>query len=407
MVALEALNALYGDCLLLRYPGPDGKERFWIIDGGPRAGDSGGQQISVWLDVLLPRIEDIKDEINADPNKPLPVALGMVSHIDDDHIFGIMNLMQKLVGATAADPAAVKFDRFWFNSFEGLVGPKPAGMPADAQTASLQSLVSVQNLPGVADEHARMIMESVGQGITLASSLTTLGLQGNAPVRGLVVAKQGQQPFNIEGAKVTVIGPLQKRLDKLRKEWEKALQKPTKEARQAALQELFLPQKLMDSSVANLSSIVVLVEVGGKKLLLTGDANGNDIVTAWGELDLGPAPVLDVLKMPHHGSIRNCSEKFLRTFEAKHYVFSANGKFDNPDAPTLEALIKMHGNRDITMHFTNEDVTWKAPGYTLEKDGARVKNLKEMLEALRTAYPGPWKANARKAAEKSVVVELS
>ncbi len=117
-----------------------------------------------------------------------------------------------------------------------------------------------------------MIMESVGQGITLAGSLTALGLQGNAPVRGLVVAKQEQQPFNIEGAKVTVIGPLQRRLDKLRAEWAKALQKPTKEARQAALQELFLPQKLMDSAVANLSSIVVLVDIAGKKLLLTGDA---------------------------------------------------------------------------------------------------------------------------------------
>jgi hypothetical protein len=408
MVTLEALNALYGDCLLLRYPGSDGKERFWIIDGGPRAGTAAGERISVWLDVLLPRIEDIKDEINADPNKPLPIALGMVSHIDDDHIFGIMNLMARLVTPTPGEPAPVKFDRFWFNSFEGIVGPKPAGIPADAQTASLQSLVSAQNLPGVEDEHSRMIMESVGQGITLASSLTALRLQGNAPVRGLVVAKQEQQPFNIEGAKVTVIGPLQKRLDKLRAEWAKALQKPTKEARQAALQELFLPQKLMDSAVANLSSIVVLVDIGGKKLLLTGDANGNDIVTAWDELGLGATPVqLDVLKMPHHGSIRNCSEKFLQAFVAKHYVFSANGKFDNPDAPTLEALIKMHGQRDIVMHFTNEDVTWKPPGYTLEKDGTKVKNLGEMLKALRKAYPGPWQANLRKKEDKSVVVKLA
>jgi hypothetical protein len=408
MVTLEALNALYGDCLLLRYPGSDGKERYWIIDGGPRAGSAAGERISVWQDVLLPRIEDIKEEISADPNKPLPVALGMVSHIDDDHIFGIMNLTAKLVAATPADPAAVKFDRFWFNSFEGIVGPKPAGMPADAQTASLQSLVSPQNVPGVDDEHARAIMESVGQGITLASSLTSLGLQGNSPVRGLVVAKPGQQPFNIDGAKVTVIGPLQKRLEKLREEWAKALQKPTKEARQAALQQLFLPDSLMDKAVPNLSSIVVLVDIGGKKLLLTGDANGNDIVTAWGELGLGATPVaLDVLKMPHHGSIRNCSEKFLQTFVAKHYVFSANGKFDNPDAPTLEALIKMHGQRDIVMHFTNEDVTWKAPGYTLEKNGAEVRNLKEMLQALRAAYPGPWKANSRKAADKSVVVQLA
>ena len=67
MVTLEALNALYGDCLLLRYPGPDRKERLWIVDGGPKAGESDGEQISVWQDVLRPRLEDIKEEINADP----------------------------------------------------------------------------------------------------------------------------------------------------------------------------------------------------------------------------------------------------------------------------------------------------------------------------------------------------
>ena len=77
MVTLEALNALYGDCLLLRYPGPDRKEKIWIVDGGPKAGDSDGERVSVWQDVLLPRLEDIKEEINADPRRPLPVALGM------------------------------------------------------------------------------------------------------------------------------------------------------------------------------------------------------------------------------------------------------------------------------------------------------------------------------------------
>lgn len=406
MVTLEALNALYGDCLLLRYPGADGKERFWIVDGGPRAGTAAGERISVWLDVLLPRIEDIKDEINADPSKPLPIALGMVSHIDDDHIFGIMNLMARLVTPAPGEPAPVKFNRFWFNSFEGLVGPKPAGIPAEAQTASMQSMFDVKNFPGLEDEDGRMVMESVGQGITLAGSLTTLGLQGNAPVRGLVVAKQEQQPFDIEGAKVTVIGPLQKRLDKLRAEWAKALQKPTKEARQAALQELFLPKSLMDSAVANLSSIVVLVDVDGKKLLLTGDANGDDIVSAWGELGLGATPVmLNVLKMPHHGSIRNCSKKFLETFVADHYVFSANGKFDNPDPETLEALVKMHGKRKITLHFTNEDVTW-SKAYKLEANGTKVKNLPEMLDALHAAFPGPWGANLRRENDKSVVVKL-
>ena len=157
----------------------------------------------------------------------------------------------------------------------------------------------------------------------------------------------------------------------------------------------------------NLSSIVVLVEVGGRKLLLTGDAHGDDIVSAWKELGLGDKPVsIDLLKMPHHGSIRNTTQPFLEFFVADHYVFSADGKHDNPDAPTLEAVVKMHRNRKIVLHFTNQDVTWEDP-YKLEKNNAKVHNLGEMLAALRAAYPGPWTANLRKPDAKSVVVELS
>jgi hypothetical protein len=401
MVILEALNALYGDCLLLRYSGPDQKERLWIIDGGPKAGTVGDEKIAVWKDVLLPRLKQISSAV------PIPVSLGMVSHIDDDHIFGVQKLTATLVSATPARPAAVKFDRFWFNAFDKIVGPTPAAVPQEVATASLASLVSVDNLPGVDDEHAQMIMQSVGQGNALASDLGSLQLQGNRPFGGLVVAKPGQKKIEIDGAKVTVVGPLQKRLDALRKEWAKALKKPTKKARQAALQALFLPAKSTDKSIPNLSSIVVLVEIAGKKLLLTGDAHGDDIVKAWKELGLGAPAKLDVLKMPHHGSIRNCTEAFLESFVADHYVFSANGKYDNPDAPTLEALVKMHGERKITLHFTNEDVTWSKPAYKLEKDKTKVKDLGEMLKALRKAYPGPWKANLRKKKDKSVVVKVA
>ena len=249
-------------------------------------------------------------------------------------------------------------------------------------------------------------MQSVKQGNNLASDLSALQLKGNNPINGMIVAKKGQQKFSIEGAVVTIIGPMQDRIDKLRAEWVKALQKPTKEARQSALQELFLPDKALDKAVPNLSSLVVLVQVGGRKLLLTGDANGKHIVSAWRELELGAGPVkIDLLKMPHHGSIRNSTKEFLEFFVADHYVFSANGKYDNPDAPTLEAVIKMHGARKINLHFTNADVTWSEP-YKLEKTNNSVRNLPDMLTSLRAAYPGPWTANLRKPANKSVVAEL-
>ena len=399
MVTLEALNALYGDCLLLRYAGPDHKERIWIVDGGPKSETVNGKKIAVWKDVLLPRLKEI------DPEPRLSIALGMVSHIDDDHINGLQKLMSTLVAARPSEPAAVKFSRFWFNSFDKLVGPKPAGLSGEAATASLQSLVE-EVMPEIDDEHATIIMQSIGQGNSLAADIRTLQLNENQPINGVVMAKKRRKKISIEGADVTVIGPLERRLEALRKAWAKALKKPTKTARQAALQELFLPKKSLDKSVPNLSSIVVLVEVGGRKLLLTGDAHGDDVVEAWKELGLGTEPVtIDLLKMPHHGSIRNTTEAFLEFFIANHYVFSANGKYNNPDAPTLEAVVKMHGGRKIVLHFTNEDVTWDE-AYKLEKDKTKVRSLGEMLTALHAAYPGPWTANLRKPDDKSVIVKL-
>jgi beta-lactamase superfamily II metal-dependent hydrolase len=399
MVTLEALNALAGDCLLLRYPGPDGTERLWIIDGGPKR--DGAKNLYVWRDVLLPRLKEIN------PAQRLPVALGMVSHIDDDHINGIQKLTDKLRNATASQPKDVEFARFWFNSFDDLVGPKPASAAGEAATASLQSLVDPVNVPGVDDEHATMIMQSVPQGNSLASDLRALNLQGNKPVGGFIAAMKGQKKIPIDGAQVTILGPLQGRLDKLREEWAKALSKPDKPSRQAALQSLFLPASKQDKSVPNLSSIVVLVEIGNRKLLLTGDAHGDDIVTAWqDDLDMGTQPVkIDLLKMPHHGSIRNCTARFLTFFLADHYVFSADGKYDNPDPPTVEAVVKLHGDRGIKMYFTNEDVTWSA-SYTLEKGGKKVGNLKDLLASLHQAYPGTWKETFRAKTDKSVVVTL-
>lgn len=400
MITFEALNALYGDCLLLRYPGPDHEERIWIVDGGPRSETIDGKPLSVWLDVLLPRLKEISSTV------PLPVSLGMVSHIDDDHINGMQKLTNAVLAATPAAPAAVKFGRFWFNSFDDLVGPKPTNLSGEVASATMAALAE-EALAGFDYKPAQLIMQSVPQGNLLATDLRSLRLNGNKPVDGLVMAKEGQQKFNIDGALVTVVGPLQERINKLRNAWVKALKKPTKTARQAALQELFLPAKSLDKSVPNLSSIVVLVEVGGRKLLLTGDAHGDDIVTGWQELGLGTDPVkIDLLKLPHHGSIRNVTEKLLEFFVADHYVFSANGKYDNPDAPSIEAIVKMHGQRQIKLHFTNADVRW-SQSYKLERDSHSVRKLSEMLTALRAAYPGPWVAQTRDPHNKSIVIELT
>ena len=137
----------------------------------------------------------------------------------------------------------------------------------------------------------------------------------------------------------------------------------------------------LDESVTNLSSISMLVEIGERKILLTGDARGDDIVDGWKAAGhAADEPVhLDILKIPHHGSDRNITSGFLELFPADHYVISADGKHDNPDVGTLRAMAQTLGNRSYTIHFTNRTPAMKAALEALEderqKPGRKFKVL--------------------------------
>jgi len=398
MIVLEALNALYGDCLLLRYSDEKTKrEVTWVIDGGPRTETVDGKPFSAWKDVLLPRLREITNE------RPIPIDLGMVSHIDDDHINGLQRLTNILTAASPGNPAEVKFARFWFNSFEAIIG-KPAVQGLEAAGLQPQSLSPVLKLH-IDDEEAEAVVESVGQGISLAADLGKLRLGSNKPVNGLISATKGQKSIPLSGADVTIIGPRKNRLEALRKEWMKALQKPSKKAKEAAIASLFLPDKKLDKSVPNLSSLAMLVKIRGKRIFLTGDAQGKDLAEAWDELGLSDEDAaVDVLKVPHHGSSRNNPEVFLRKFPAKHFVISANGKHDNPDGQVVEAIVKLNKDRGFTIHFTNKSVKWEEP-YTTES-GVTVDDLPALVDQLHKDYDGAWHAVFRDPGKTLVAVTL-
>ena len=77
-----------------------------------------------------------------------------------------------------------------------------------------------------------------------------------------------------QGLTFTVVGPMVPELEALQKkhdEWLKTCRR-RQEAPRSAL------AAYVDKSVPNLSSIVVLAKVGGKTILLTGDARGDKIL---------------------------------------------------------------------------------------------------------------------------------
>ena len=91
-------------------------------------------------------------------------------------------------------------------------------------------------------------------------------------------------------------------------------------------------------------------------MLLTGDARGDHVLAgleAQGALAPGGTMHVDLLKLPHHGSIRNVDRDFFERITADHYVVSADGRHHNPDVGALELLTEVRGDAEYTLHFTN------------------------------------------------------
>ena len=342
---LDVRRAKKGDCLLLHY-GSKKDPGLMLIDGGPS---------QVYKPHLKPRLDELRKARGLADNASLPVDLLMVSHIDDDHIKGILELTKELLEAKAAKrPLALKINGIWHNTFDDIIGNSPkeltAAVTAQFGAASLSGEADVDGL----NPDAARVLASVAQGFRLRDDTKGLKLRLNPEFSGkLVLAKaKGKKIDMKKGLKFTVAGPMNEEVVKLQKDHDTFLKKKEKEKGTAGALASFT-----DTSVANLSSVVVLAEVGKRRMLLTGDARGDKILKGLELVGLlkpdGESTMhVDILKGPHHGSNRNVERIFFKRVTADHYVFSGNGEHGNPERETLEMLLAERGDEDYTVHLT-------------------------------------------------------
>ncbi len=320
-LALEVLRAEHGDCLLLTY----GRDLV-LIDGGPPG---------VYDATLKPRLQELIGE----RDEPLFLRMVMVSHIDDDHIVGLADMFSEARERKEEQrgPAEWRTGELWLNAFGALTGAGRSAGASGIHGAAMEALVDAA--PGAQSE---AVAASVANGIALQQDAIGLGVEINKSFGGGLV-QVGGDSATIEVAPdltFTVIAPAEERLTKLQEKWEAWVRNhPRADAQTAAN---------LDRSVFNLSSIVVLARSGGRSLLLTGDAGSDDMLQglkAAGLLaDAGPPLAVDVLKLPHHGSIRNVDAVFFERVRARNYVISANGRDGNPDDATLALLCDARRN---------------------------------------------------------------
>ncbi len=188
---LEALRAEAGDCLLLHYGDPD-EPRVIVVDGGPTK-------------AVYQRLKNRLDELRSaggftDNYLPLPIELLMVSHIDDDHIDGILHLTRQLIEEGGNPSYRIK--SLWHNSFDDVIGNRAEDLQTSAhggvEAASVGGDFFDQDLVG---HDTALVLAGVNQGRRLRDNAAKLGLRPP-----LLVAGDDEQPRNFgDGLKLRLL----------------------------------------------------------------------------------------------------------------------------------------------------------------------------------------------------------
>ncbi|HYC93352.1 MAG TPA: hypothetical protein VEO54_29365 [Thermoanaerobaculia bacterium] len=378
LFTLEVLPAAEGDCLLLHWKSGD-NPRIALIDGGPRG---------IYDEQLRGRLDDIVANLGV---QQLALELVMVSHMDGDHIIGIMELLRDLKREVEDQlpnrPLRVK--RLWLNVFNDILGDA-IDKYYKKMTASLQAsvdggkpnpelvdklteqFISRQNEPpqeALEDAWAvSLVLAAHGDGRNVRDDHKYLFEQNqtaalNSPFQDnqgrptLITLEKTPDPTTIAGLKVRIIGPMWDEIKALQEEFDAYIAKNglTVEAVLAAY---------ADKSVKNLSSIVCIAALGEKQILFTGDARGDKIIKGLVKAGLlqeegGPPLFVDILKVPHHGSDRNVTKGFFQRLTADMYVLSGDGQNGNPDRATLEWIIESRGadaEFDIILTYSVDEI---------------------------------------------------
>jgi beta-lactamase superfamily II metal-dependent hydrolase len=358
---LTVFQSGMGDCLLLT--GADGRRM--LIDGGM------SNAYDTHVSPFMGNLQAKKQKLD----------VVYVSHIDADHISGVLKMMNDLVEWRVHDfqkqndnPNHKEPDVFrppeigaiWHNAFHEQV--KDNADPITDMLAASAKILSggeSRKLKGLAQIHHNLT-SSIPQAIKLSRRISAQQL--NIPLNPhsggkLMLVRDSKEPVMVGDMKVFVIGPHNRDLVILRKKWNEWL-----EANQEALEQIEAKAKADSADLdkndvsaitasmlaqaeqfgnrlsvtpPNLASLMLLVEESGKSILLTGDGHADDILKGlehYEKLDADGRIHVDVLKVQHHGAANNIHADFCEAVKADHYVFCGNGQHSNPEPGVIELI---------------------------------------------------------------------
>src|SRR5215468_1976246 len=366
---VKLLPALHGDCIWIEY-GEEGSVSRVLIDGGPVGAHAA-----------------LRAELERLPAEQRTFELLVVTHIDADHIDGIVKLMRH-------PELGAKFQEVWFNGW-----PQLKALPTLAPTA--EELVIG------------------GRGAISGGSLDHLlirdGKACNERFRGraLCVADDGALPrVRLEGGlELTLLSPTVDKLRKLRTTWYETFQKLGAEPGDqnfiqaklekdkrfrgdeeaappvpAGLDEAGAMAPELDNAVANGSSIAFVAEYADQRCAFLGDAHAPLIEKSFRRMASARKEErlrLAALKLSHHGSKGNTTPGLMRAIDCRNYLVSTDGSiFQHPDDEAIQCVVANAKSARLFFNYESErTVQWGKPeqesslGYSAQYPAHNGENL--------------------------------
>ncbi|NHF58039.1 MBL fold metallo-hydrolase [Flavobacteriaceae bacterium TP-CH-4] len=321
---IRFLKAFKGDSILITV-NTDMGPRNILVDGGE--GATYKKDIGP---VGIPEYGELKTITENLRNQKQKIDLLILTHIDDDHIGGILKWL-------AEDEGAHELIReIWFNS--GRMIARSLGI---LENKDLENRIDT-------DESTDT---SVAQGIKFGKYIKAHGIKWHEqPIL------QGQE-LKRYGLTFKIISPEIGHLKRLLKEWKKKepdLDTAAKSHDYAMSLRDHVKNDVFekDRSIPNASSIAFIMQWKDKNFLFLADAyssvveDGLKVFTAEEKLKY------ELVKLAHHGSAGNMSADLIDKIDCQNFVISTNGdRHYHPHKRLLARLIDLKPNSNLYFNY--------------------------------------------------------
>jgi beta-lactamase superfamily II metal-dependent hydrolase len=303
------------------------------------------------------------------------LSLCVVTHIDSDHISGIVKLFEE-----NKNNEIITIKNIWHNSFRHLQLKEHVIDNKSNENYSFPSYLK--------EEIKGQVKISGEQGSNLASLVIKSEIAWNKQFDGNAVEISIPLIVLDNSIRIRLLSPNKDKLDLLYKFWKKELykkglidknhtqefwddafefllakekQKLKRNEKQISDQEEYNFENILenpfeiDDSSTNGSSISFILEINDKKILMLGDSHPDIIVENLKKIYDDFPIQFDLIKLSHHGSFANNSPELLTMIDSNKFVFSTNGGiYNHPDIETVAWIVTKKDVRLRTLYFNYE-----------------------------------------------------